>query len=272
MGIRQRFNAAFGQEDSLEEERKRFVDRVNHVIFHEIDTKRPSHFAYSGLFDLVCFELGVNPHDFRGRKIYDPLALEDTFLPPEMRVLTGGDFTKTLEVLCALHEHMHPDPGRQEWLSQRITAIMSRCSRDIGVKWTKGSFYPSGADELDEGLVEGTLVWLKDYPNERKDYATALQYYAKGTDLSDVIENCYTAVEGVVRQVLGNKKALDNNKDELLKKLALSDGWNAILANYISYAHNYRHASEERHAIRKQEAEAYLYMTGLIIRLVIESK
>ena len=138
-------------------------------------------------------------------------------------------------------------------------------------RWKEGFFYPSGAEELDAALVEEAVTWLKDYPNERKDYAAALQYYTKGTELSDVIENCYTAVEGGVRQVLGNKKTLDNNKDELLKKLDLSDGWNAILANYITYAHDYRHASEERHEIKKQEAEAYLYMTGLIIRLVIES-
>jgi len=58
----------------------------------------------------------------------------------------------------------------------------------------------------------------------------------------------------------------------VLKRIDLSDGWKSILANYIKYAHDYRHASEDRHEIKKREAEAYLYMTGLMIRLIIESK
>jgi len=90
--------------------------------------------------------------------------------------------------------------------------------------------------------------------------------------LADVAKNCYSAVEGIARHILGNTKNLDNNKDALLSKIGLSDGWNAILGTYIKYAHDYRHANEQRHEITRQEAEAYLYMTGLIIRLTIESK
>ena len=79
-------------------------------------------------------------------------------------------------------------------------------------------------------------------------------------------------MEGVTREILGNSKTLDNNKDELLKKIDLSTGWKSILANYVRYAHSCRHASEERHDIEKREAEAYLYMTGLMIRLLVESR
>jgi len=153
-----------------------------------------------------------------------------------------------------------------------IKAALSRCACDIGVRWKEGFFYPAGAEELDKPLVEETLTWLSGYPDERKDYQRALQCYLAGEALGDVIKNCYSAVEGVARKVLGNQKTLDNNKDELLAKLNLSDGWNSLLANYINYAHDYRHASAGRHEIKKHEGEAYFYMTGLIIRLIIESK
>ncbi len=89
---------------------------------------------------------------------------------------------------------------------------------------------------------------------------------------ADVIKNCYLAIEGVTRKVLVNAKSLDKNKELLLQKIDLSTGWKSILANYIIYAHDFRHASGQRHEIKKQEAEGYLYMTGLIIRLIIESK
>ena len=50
MGIRKRFNEVFGLEDGIEDEKKRFVQRVNHVIFHEIDTADPSTFGYDPHF------------------------------------------------------------------------------------------------------------------------------------------------------------------------------------------------------------------------------
>jgi len=44
MGILKRFNEIFGLEDSLEDERKRFVERVNQLIFNTIDSKQSTYF------------------------------------------------------------------------------------------------------------------------------------------------------------------------------------------------------------------------------------
>jgi len=142
----------------------------------------------------------------------------------------------------------------------------------LGIRWKDGLFYPSGAEELDRPLVEETLTWLDVCPNERKDYRKALEYYAAGDSLGDVVKSCYCALEGTARRILKNEKTLDNNKDEILKRVGLSDGWKAMLATYIKYAHDFRHASASRHTITKAEAEACLYMTGLLIRLIIESE
>lgn len=274
MSILKTFNEILGLGDDVEEERRRFVQRVNQLIFHEIDTESTVAFDYHSLFGLVCFELGVNAHDFPQRRLR-ALLDDDILLPAQIRTLTGDNFEKTLLVLCALYAHIRlrsdSEAGRKG-LSGCIEAALSRCACDIGVRWKEGFFYPAGAEELDRPLVEETLTWLSDYPDERKDYQRALQCYLAGEALGDVIKNCYSAVEGVARKVLGNKKTLDKNKDELLAKLNLSDGWNSLLANYINYAHDYRHASAGRHEIKKHEGEAYFYMTGLIIRLIIESK
>jgi len=275
MSIRKRFNKIFGLGDGIEEERKRFVERVNQFIFHEIDTVNSDEFRYPTLFELVCFELGVNAHDFRQRKL-GPI-LHERYLPASIRTLTRDDFDKTLLVLCILYVYLkkedtyNPNTTRQ-WLSDTIELALSRCSCDIGIRWKEGFFYPTGAEELDESLIEETLTWLNDYPGERKDYQKALECSLKVDSLTDVIDNCYLAIEGLTRKILGNDKTLDNNKEQLLRKIDLSDGWKSILATYINYAHNYRHASGQRHKITKQESEAYLYMTGLIIRLIIESK
>lgn len=273
MSIRKRFNEIFGLGDSVEDERGRFVDRVNQVIFHEIDTVHTDSFVYRELFKFICFELGVNAQDFRDRTL-GPIGYE-SHLPASIRTLTRNDFDKTLIALCSLYVGFKITSDAEEhrkWLSLWVERTLERCSCDIGIRWKEGFFYPSGAEELDESLIDETLTWLTKYPDERKDYQTALECYSGNQSSPDVIKNCYSAVEGIARNVLGNKKTLDNNKDELLKKMDLSDGWNSILATYVNYAHNYRHASPERHKIKEQEAEAYLYMTGLIIRLIIESK
>ncbi len=271
MGIRKRFNEVFGLEDRIEEEKERFVNRVNQKIFNVLDTELLEQFDYPELYESVCFELGVNVHDFRQRELNRDYIL---FAPAAIKTITGDNFEKTLIVLCTLYREIKLEylgrPGRQ-WLSEVVNFILSRCTLDIGVRWKDGFFYPSGAEELDKPLVEETMTWLKHYPNESKNFLTALQCYMMGDSLTDVISNCYSSVEGMARNLLGNQKTLDNNKDELLAKINLSDGWKSILANYINYAHNYRHASPERHNITKHEAEAYLYMTGLIIRLIIES-
>jgi len=272
MCIHKRFNEVFGLEDRIEEEKERFINRVNQIIFHRIDTEQVEQLDYSLLYELVCFELGVNAHDFGKRELGVGYIL---IVPAAIRTVTGDSFEKTLIVLCALYKYLSKESHRDvnsKWLSKQINSILNRCTLEIGVRWKDGFFYPSGAEELDKPLVEETMTWLKDYPNESQNIRTALQCYMAGDSLTDVITNCYSAVEGIARKVLGNQKTLDNNKNDLLAKIDLSDGWKAILANYISYSHDYRHASEERHDITKHEAEAYLYMTGLIIRLTIESK
>ncbi len=130
-------------------------------------------------------------------------------------------------------------------------------------------FYPSGAQELDEALIEEPLKWLANFPNERADYLKALTGYT-GKRLDEVIINCYLAVEGVARQILGNEKVLDKNREELLKKIGLSQEWKGLLSNFINYANEFkRHASEKRHDLNPVEVEGFLYMSGVILRMAI---
>jgi hypothetical protein len=45
------------------------------------------------------------------------------------------------------------------------------------------------------------------------------------------------------------------------------------LNNFINYANEFkRHASEKRHAQNPVEVEGFLYMTGVIVRMIVETK
>lgn len=132
-------------------------------------------------------------------------------------------------------------------------------------------FYPSGANELDEKLVEEPLEWLADFPDEKPNYHRALVGYTNNR-LDEVIGNCYLTIEGLARKFLSNAKTLDNNRDELIAKIGLSQEWKSLLKNFVNYANEFqRHASENRHSIKPAEAEAFLYMTGLLVRLILET-
>jgi len=267
MGIRKRFNKVFGLGDKIEEERRRYVNRVNQSIFSVIDRKKADYFEYGTLFNHICFEIGVDADTFPWENVGD--YLYESYLPPKINVLTRNGFAESNLVLCFLYQHFEDEARR--WLAQKIQDILLQATCDIGVRWKDGFFYPSGAKELDSGLIEEPLDWLDGYPSEKKDFLKALKSFGEGS-WGDVIKNCYSGVEGISRKILSNSRTLDNNKEELLRTIGLSDGWNAILNNFINYAHDYRHASEQRYRSSKEETEAYLYMSGLIIRLVIERK
>ena len=184
--------------------------------------------------------------------------------------MTKDDFMETLKVLEGVHGDLRLEEQKQQ-LSGWIEAALSHATIDIGISWKDGMFYPSGAKELDAQLVEESLEWLSKFPNERTDYRKALEAYIN-KEMDVVISDCYLAVEGLARQVLDNGKTLDNNRVDLLKKLDLSQEWKALLSNYIQYANEFkRHAGENRHQINPIEAEGFLYLSGLLLRLMILS-
>jgi hypothetical protein len=272
MNIVGRFNKLFGVPPNLDEERQKFVNRINQIVFEYIDSDAHVRHYYNEIFDMLCFELGKNANDlWKGHwRSLGPLGER---IAPEIRILTQNDFTETLRVLCILYgiykQHRYEMTGIHKRIDECISSAIEYATCDLGVRWKDGLFYPSGAEELDKPLIEEPLVWLDKYPKERKDYKRAIECYLEGKHLGDVIKNCYLALEGVTRAILGNGKTLDNNKDALLAHIGLSDGWKSILGAYIKYAHDFRHASEDRYTASKEEAEAFLYMTGLIVRLLV---
>jgi hypothetical protein len=172
-------------------------------------------------------------------------------------------------VLSLLYQGLKDNPSAQQTLSGWIETALDQTTVDLGITWNDGMFYPSGARELDEPLVEETFKWLADFPNEKADFLKAVTGYAN-KQLGEVIINCYVAVEGVARAILDNKKTLDNNRDGLMKRLQLSQEWKALLSNFITYANEFkRHASENRHNLNPIEVEGFLYMTGILLRMMI---
>jgi hypothetical protein len=259
-----RFNKIFGITDDLTAEQSRFVQRINQTAFRRIEDRE---YEYQAIFEALCYCLGINGQDRIARANSNNYG--SSLVVPHLRSLTEDDFTETLKVSALLYQILEREPKKE--LDQSIETALSHAAIDIGVRWKDGMFYPAGAKELDERLIEEPLQWLINFPNERADYLKALTgYAAKRSD--DVIMNCYLVIEGVARSVLANQKTLENNRENLLRTIGLSQEWKALLSNFITYANEFkRHASGKRYDVNPVEVEGFLYLTGLLVRLIAEA-
>lgn len=256
-----RFNKVFGIQSSIDEERKKFVQRINQELFEHTTFKNNAIFLKE-----TCRQLGKNYSDLN-----DINTMNFQFYnKSEFRKLTNDNFIETLKVICCIYGISNN--AYMKIINNILEETFSLALVDLDVRWNKGMFYPSGAKELDEKLVEEPLEWLRDYHDERKDFQKAIEGYIGKKD-DEVISNCYLTIEGLARKVLNNRKTLDNNCEELLKKIGISQEWKSFLKNFMTYANEFkRHASEKRHSINPKEVEAFLYFTGLMVRLIVESK
>ena len=262
----ERFDKRFGIKESLKEEQTRFVQRINQTIFKNIKKE----YGYEKVFRTICYWLGENADD-RISNVTSRYAT-GLFYIPNLRSLTNDNFLETLKILTPLYQYFNKDSQKQGKISKWVEVALSNATIELGVSWKDGMFYPSGAKILDEKLIEDPFDWLNEFPDEKKDFADALSHYIK-KNYGDVVSNCYLVVEGLARRILNNQRTLDNNRDELLGKLRLSQSWKSLLNNYTNYANEFkRHASNKRHSINPQEVEAFLYLTGLLARLIIQSE
>jgi hypothetical protein len=267
-----RFNKIWEVQDSEEVERQRFVQRINQTAF--VDIEKMTHPSYESILERVCYELGVNYSDHYRKYNHGPSYGRSS--TPDLRSLTRDDFLETLRMLTIIYpllEESQDYYGRypRRDLSISINEALDRTTIDLGIRWAKGMFYQSNAKSLDTPLIEDPFDWLDLFPAEKTDFIKAVHNYLS-KQYGEVITNCYLTIEGLSRKILRNKKTLENNREELLKQIGLSQQWKSLLSNYLNLANDFqRHASDNRHTLNPLEVEAFLYQTGLLVRLLIES-
>lgn len=140
-----------------------------------------------------------------------------------------------------------------------------------------------GAALLDERLVNDPLHWLREnskYRNVLDPFEKGLKHLMEGKKAperySDVITDMYEALEGMAKTVTGREtRDLSGNKEMFISKLKLPDAYRTLLGDYIEFANDYRHALEsgqKRATPSEKDTEAFVYLTGLFIRLAIQSR
>lgn len=263
----QKFYKNFDLEPDINIEKEKFVQRINQSIFYSLKTNSYPD-SYNNIFIDVCYKLGIN-----GREIID--IDNDGNFGSELWIrnlnsITKNDFMETLKVLVLLHDSVSLQ--NKSKVSTAIELSLCQAVEDLGVRWKDGMFYPSGAKELDEKLINDNLEWLELYPSVKSLFSTALGHFnsslINNSARKDAITNAYTAIESLTQTLLSNKKNFEKNSDDLVKKLKLPNEYKNIIYYYKQIAHGYssRHAGSD---LEHNESEAFIYLTGILIRLII---
>lgn len=257
-----RFNIPF---NDIPDAQERFIQRIDADIFNWFESE---YYYKPDFIKWLSLELGEGWHN--KIRCHYPQSLYS----PKLEEICEKDFHKTLLVLELIH--LYFVKLRQSVslviLERKIEHILDISETDIGIFWKDGKFYKSGVEYLDQGLIIDTLDYLNDFPDEKIDFKNALKAY-ENNRTGDAVGDCYNVIEGLARKLLGNSTVLDGNVENILRKLQVDQNWKSLLKSYISYANDFkRHASDKRHSIDPDEVEAFLYLTGLIVRLCIRKK
>lgn len=263
------FHDRFNVEVGADEARRRFINRALNDIFNR-------YFSIEGFF-------------VRSIDVMERMKLEaDVVSSLGERYVAGAavthaakSFTSCLLALESIHSHLSPWQREQSFVDDQIGRLISESETDLGVSWDGHAFRLSGAQELDEAIINQPLRWLSDeqYKSVRSPFEKALQHYLESLDqpnkLADVITDSHEALEAMAKIVTERlNKDLSANAELFVSKLGISESYKRLLKDYISYAQQFRHAATQtspRQSPDRKETESFLYMTGIFLRLAIES-
>lgn len=263
------FALRFGLSGPTEQARIWFVARLNNLVLHsqaiagakdgyDLDT-----YAYG-----LANHLGIRYDTSRASLArYTAGSAVGAFLP--------ADFST---FLAALEYLVHALPRAQGTaLAEFITQAIREAPGDLLIRWESGRFYPSGAELLDEDLVSSPLLWLRQkVPAAAPAIERALDSLLAGQQhperLRSVITDSYEALETAAKHYCGNTRDLSANRDLLIRRARLNDLMAHLLREYVRFGNRYRHGATEAIADPSySDAEAFLYSTGILLRLVSTS-
>lgn len=279
------FNKRFGKTIDPEEVKRDFVNKVDHYLIEPLDERDGWHYSdhNCALFDFVAIEFNRNPSDIIRAHNRNNFSSYDTY-KPSFKTFSQNDFEKTLLLIEVFYDYFSGS-GRnncydgEQWIKKINIVINIALNQPIslGISWRDGKFYPEGVEEFDEKLIEDVLKWLESKPKISVLYKNALDHYSQSINdpvkRKDVISNAFQAVEQLTREYLASPKpSFDNNFNALVDKLTIDKEWKKIFNSYRELSKEFgRHAGAGDDFIPNQEdTEAFLYLSGLIMRLILQ--
>lgn len=160
---------------------------------------------------------------------------------------------------------------------RKITGLTPLLEFRIARRGKSVTIYPAGMKVLDDGTVNDVLGWLSSYPEVAKPFEQALGIYMKGdkNNYRNLFDNLRFALEQLLKQVLRNKKSLENQQNELLAWIKARSVHQQVANMYHQllfgpYSTYQNEAVKHGEQYSEKEAEFMIYLTGTFMRLLLQ--
>jgi hypothetical protein len=264
----ERFEIPIGDKDA----KKRFVSRVRNRIFEAF-------FQANISDDVLQREILWEVANALGEEyIRISLGNYDKYIEISFDSYIKDDFHRCLQALEVAYQALR-GKNQKKKLNDVIEFILRESEVDLGIAWKDGTFIKTGAALLDKGLVNEPLRWLSTpkYKNVYTPFQKGLSHFLEAEKhperLADTVTDLYEALEALAKIVTKKPgKDLSANAELFIKEIHAGAHFKKMLKDYIAYANEFRHAVEEgkeRAIPSAGEVEAFIYLTGLFIRLAI---
>lgn len=146
----------------------------------------------------------------------------------------------------------------------------------IAKRGNRVTLYPAGARLLDEAVVNETLAWLGRHATIAKHFENALEICVRKdtAHYRNVLDELRSALEKLVRSVLGNRKSLENQREPLLRwmedrgaHVQVRNLYRQLLTYYIQYQND---AVKHGDGWAEREIEYMIYLTGTFMRFLLQ--
>jgi hypothetical protein len=276
-----RWNIEYKEEKRLEDFRNRVLTTINMYVVPFFDKVKGS-YNNSDLWLLRYFKLiGINIsrvslespfHDGLYQRIFE------NYLTPNIKKGHLWEIIFYLETLLNFEldiPNYLNNKSFKEILYLELAENIDLSLLDIKIKKTKDTFiiYPAGVKLLDENVVNEVIDYLNDYPLVQKHFMSALQKYQERKYDRNIIDDLRFSLELLLRNILNNKKVLEN-QISLLGPYLKSKNAPAEIINMFMSLINYYKDYQNEHAkhgdkVREAEIEFMIYLTGTIMRFLL---
>ncbi len=148
------FDKVFGLSSSIEEEKTKFINRIENKIFDWFISNYEFG-QYQELFEQVCYHLGLDSQEFISQYGFNRTSI------PNFKTLLKKDFIQTLRITVAVYKETSDRPDVQEFISAIIVDSLEKANLNLGIKWVDGVFYPTGDKFWTRNLLTLPLLfWM----------------------------------------------------------------------------------------------------------------
>jgi len=258
----------FGIETNNVHKENMFRAKISNYVFAIADHYVPNDTVYE-VCQTIGFTISTIPRNISGKFTVEKFLLTILLTPHRQGAIDFHIFLARLNVLMQDSFFAKKTP-----LVNLVKEELEECK--LPYEFCKGIIIPKGVKEFDKALISDVAEWLADYRPAHKLYMTALQQYSDHDEPSVIADSLRKSFETFLREFLGNKKNLDNNKSEVgsyLKSHNVNEETRGMFATLISHYKTLNDKTAKHHdATDKSSVEFLLYQTGVFMRylLVIE--